>query len=130
MTSQIHFHQKNGLTVRHVQGSPSLEDLTQAIDKNYHSPTLKICWIIQEDATAHNLSIHDAKKLAAVIKKYAPERSGGQSAIVAPEHFEFAMARIIETHCDLLDIPFGLQVFRTQAEAAEWLDVPVDDLAQ
>lgn len=129
MTSHVHFHQHGNLTVRHIEGSPSVDELKDAIRQNYRSPTPSVCWILLPGASAKHLSVKQAKELAMLTGNLAEETPGVNSAIVAPEHFEYAMGRIIETHSGLLGLPFEVKVFRTKEEAADWLGVDPEALA-
>lgn len=128
MAPPIDFIKHPGLIVRHIHGSPDVEELKNAIHENYQSFEPKICWVLQPDASGKNLKIAEAKDLAQLTGIFAEKFPGGKSAIVAPEHFEFAMGRIIETHSGLMDLPFEVKVFRTKEEAADWLGVSLQNL--
>jgi hypothetical protein len=129
MTSGIHYRQHGDLTVRHIEGSPAFEELEEAIRQNYRSPTSNVCWVLLPGASAKHLNVKQAKELALLTGSLAEETPGVKSAIVAPEHFEYAMGRIIETHSGLLGLPFDVKVFRTRGEAADWLGVDPEALA-
>ncbi len=50
--------------------------------------------------------------------------SGSQRAFVAPTDLYFGLARMLQTFCDLEGSRIG--VFRTMAEAEEWLELPTE----
>ena len=130
MTDFIHFRKIGDLTVRHVEGAPDQDQIADAIRKNYADPTSKICWIMLPGSSIRKLNLRQVKEITATARSYAEERPGGKTALVAAEHFEFAMGRVIETHSGLLNMPFDIRVFRTEAEAAEWLGVQAADLTE
>jgi len=128
MDAILHFQQYDNLIVRHAEGSPDLETIKAAIQENYETAPENICWILLPNCSGRNISILDAKELAQYTATFAEKCPGTKSAIVAPEHFEFAMGRIVEIHSGLIDLPFEVKVFRTPEKAAEWLEVSVKDL--
>lgn len=128
--ARIHFQQKDDLTIRVVEGSPDADELLEAIHRNYEKPTAKICWLLQPDTSEKQLTVQQAKTLSSTIKELGKQRPGGKSAIVAGDHFGFAMGRVFESHNDAMEMEFQIRVFRTKQEAAAWLEVDASLLSE
>jgi len=66
-----------------------------------------------------DVSAEDVQAIVAMGQRGTGIRGTGRTAIVAPQDFEFGMARLLQVHAEPL--PVEVQVFKAYEQAVEWL---------
>ena len=116
------------ITVREVIGSPSAQQFIQAVEENYRDPTTKfIIWDFSNGSAAH-LSVAEIQGLVGRLRPVAGLRTGGKTALVAPNDLEFGMGRMLEVYREIYEFPFELKVFREVTQALAWIGIDDVDL--
>ena len=110
------------LTEYTVQGGVRIDDYVTCIHEFYTggAVTRNALWDLTE-ADVEHLTSQDVRKLARAPEGISRVRAGGKTAIVAPTDLSFGLARMYEFSVDLEDAGIELRVFRSRAEALEWL---------
>jgi len=110
------------LTEYRVQGGVRVEDYVTCIHEFYTtgSVTRNVLWDLTE-ADVEHLGPEDIRKLARAPEGVTRDRDGGKTAIVAPPDLSFGRARIYEFTANLEDVGIELRVFRSRADALQWL---------
>lgn len=112
---------KNDLTIHRCIGTLTEEELNNTIQSLYDStPTLNIVWDCS-DVNVDGISSSFVRRIAKVLRELGSARSGGKSAVVAPEDLMFGLARMFQIMSDTDDFPFKIKVFRYYGEASQWL---------
>ena len=107
------------LTCQLVEGRINLDEIIETLIKFYESdPTKNVLWDYR-DAVLDNFSVDDIHIIVDRIEPYAESRTGGKTAVVAPNDLAFGLSRAFEMIGDRL--PFEIEVFRTLSDAIKWL---------
>ncbi len=102
------------LTTLIVRGDIDLKEIEHAIASFYHEgETQNALWDLRE-ASLDLLSATDVQSLVKFLKENAYVRSGGRTAMVAPEDAEYGLVRMGEAYAEQL--PTAFRVFRSLAE--------------
>jgi hypothetical protein len=111
------------LTVVKATGKMIADDFHNWTDQYYRGTVTKlVLWdIVQADLS--ELKTDDIRDDAKRTKGLADGRSGGRTAIVTGNAFEYGMSRMLEAFYDLESVPFEVQAFHTIDEAMQWLGV-------
>jgi len=112
---------ENELTTLVATGPVLSGELGEALRQFYAgNPTRLLMW----DMSNAQLSDVNADRLRTFIRQAAQmgaRRSGGRTAVVAPQDLVFGYGRMSEAFMNAEDAPFDFRVFRTEADARAWL---------
>lgn len=109
------------LTVRRLEGSVTCDEIIQELDRFYQGcPTDDVLWILRQ-GTLLELNGYDLRRIADFVKNNLRGRVGGRTAIVAEADLEFGFGRMLSNLGEAKEIPVSTRIFRTVAEALEWL---------
>ena len=114
-------HPSENLTIHRVEGNVTFDQIRSTLVQFYSgSPTKNTLWDLT-GGTIETLSTEQVEDLSRVVKEFAPLRTGGKTAWVAPRDEDFGLCRMSEIFGS--DLPLKLYVFREMAEAREWLNI-------
>lgn len=113
---------EEALTIYVARGILSRDEIKQAISDFYlQGPvTRNVLW----DFSAAELSAitsEDVCLIANIPKKSAHLRTGGKTAIYAPNDLTYGLSRMYARMASFDGMPFELEVFRDQAAARSWI---------
>ncbi|MBU0675484.1 MAG: hypothetical protein KJ950_12650 [Proteobacteria bacterium] len=110
------------LTTFLCQGAIIGDEIMTVIHNLFESPSLheNVLWDFS-DADSKDLHCVSILGFAELVRKNADKRSGGKTAIVAPQGVEFGLARMFETLVVTEDLPYEMSVFQNRIEAMGWL---------
>ena len=112
---------ENELTTLVATGPVISGELGDALRQFYaDNPTRLLMW----NMSSAQLDEVNAGRLRTFIRQAAQmgtRRSGGRTAIVAPQDLAFGYGRMSEAFMSAEDAPFDFRVFRTEAETRAWL---------
>jgi len=87
------------------------------VSSKEYSPSVNMLWDVQ-DADPASFDISLAGQIVSIRQHY-PERGNAKLAIVASDDLHFGLSRMYESMSD--DMPQDIHVFRTVADAEQWL---------
>lgn len=110
------------LTRIEFSGNVTDATISQATKSFYETEiTTNVLWDFS-NCDVSDLSSNDFTRLIEFAKSYARQRINGKSALVGSDDLAFGLGRMILTMAAFHDYPVESQVFRTVAEALDWLD--------
>lgn len=111
------------LTMQKVVGTLTLNELLDSIREFYAGkPTKHVVWDLTE-ALLGQLKFEDLEYLAAFAMQFSPRRTGGKTAIVAPDDLGYGLGRIVDSLAASRNTPVATYTFRQAGEAAKWFGV-------
>ncbi len=111
------------LTFCRATGRITAADLLAWVVRYYAGkPTRLILWDFN-DAELADLSSDALKSLANEVKKRSVARVGGKTAFVSDADLAFGLGRMFQVFSELEGIRVEYMIFRSMAEAREWLGV-------
>ena len=114
--------QEKQLTIITIVGDLSLEKLMEVIKPLYEKrPSKNVLWDVR-NASMAPISNEDIQSIVKYLKQHGEVRTGGKSAIVASEDFNYGITRMIKTYSEIDKISFTMNVFRSMEEAVQWLE--------
>ena len=114
------------LTIHVLYGRILIQELSDAVKELYNSgPTLNHLWDLTE-ADLSQIRGDDLRKLATFVKRYAPARVGGRTALVAINDLGFGLSRMYEVFAEISDQQVEIKVFRSRKEAEKWISSGLD----
>lgn len=112
------------LTVQTVTGSPTVQDISDVLDRYYSGTVTKlILW----DTTFADLSSWKSDEvisLARKVKSHSHLRKGGKTAMVLNRDVDYGITRMYQAYAEIEKIDFELQTFRDMNDAKQWLGIP------
>lgn len=111
------------VTLQKVVGILTFEELLQALKQFYAgNPTQDVVWDLST-ASLKQLQFTDLQCIAEFVMQYADKRTGGKTAIVAPDDLGFGMGRTVDSLAECKDAPIATHTFRQLADALKWIGV-------
>lgn len=118
---EISVDTQNDLTIHHVIGDTTLDDLLQGVKAFYSkTPTKYLLWDFRE-AKLVKWSADTIDQLAAEVTKVSVPREGGKTAFVFSGPGDYGLGRLYESMADLRDVKIELRCFINIDEAYQWL---------
>ncbi|MEW6500016.1 MAG: hypothetical protein AB1456_00860 [Thermodesulfobacteriota bacterium] len=115
------FAEEEETTVFLVEGVAIAEEIIAAIEEFYRQGcTAKLLWDLS-GADLAGLTMEQLRQILSVAQGYGHLRPNGKTAIVVASNLGFGLGRMYEILCELDRHPIPLRVFKTMAEAREWL---------
>ncbi len=110
------------LTIHRCKGPVTAADIGDVIKKFYNTgqPTLHVLWDLSE-ADVSSIKTPDIEILVHGVVRNAHSREGGRNAIVSPNDVSFGLSRVYQSFAEMKDQMTSTRVFRTEAEALDWL---------
>jgi hypothetical protein len=128
MAIETGIDQSKNLTVYTVTGEVSLDELLKTLEGFYECPkvTLNVLWD-GRGAKLKPLSFADVTRIAsyrARHKDHRKARSGGKTAIVAPENVGSGVISMAEMFKKTLTtkLPYEVRAFQSIEDAEKWLE--------
>jgi hypothetical protein len=107
-----------------VNGQVSFDQIINALKIEYTGqPSLNVLWDCTNGMLKH-ITTDQVKAILSFVENIAEGRRGGKTAFVGDKNFEFGLMRMYGTLAEMAEIPFQVEVFRSMAEALQWLDQP------
>lgn len=111
-----------GLTTVTLTGALGIQELLLILRQVYESDvTPLILWDLSA-ADLSDVTPAQIEKIAHVAKQFGHLRAGGRGAFVTRDDLNFGLARMLEIYADLQQYPIALAVFKTTADALNWLE--------
>jgi len=119
------------LTIFTASGEITLLEIMAVVKSfNTNPPAINILWDFSEAVAVDKFTSEDLQKTASLAKGKLSVRpgGGGKTAFVATADFIFGLVRMYTAYLVLVEVAHKVQVFRTMAEAYQWLheDQPTD----
>ncbi len=116
---------KNDLTVFTVTGHSDPEELITVITA-FHAagPTRNALWDFTR-AEVWDFSGEDVEKISDLSSRFDENRAGAKVALLASDEMTEALLKLFILFGDLKENRVRLQLFRTKAQALDWLLSPV-----
>jgi hypothetical protein len=119
--SEINTKIEGAFIVNTVNGRIRFADIKSFIAANIDSwPDKAVLWDLRQ-MDFHDVSSDELRAFMINAKEISAMRSGEKSAIVAPHDLQFGMMRMFEALAETARIEISFGVFRTIAEAKQWL---------
>lgn len=111
------------LTVFTALGNISGQDVIRVIWDFYERGpvTRNVLWDLSH-AELESVSSEDAVQITHVPRKFVELRTGGKTAILAPNDLAYGLSRAFQTSSQPKEFPFELEVFRDKESAYTWLE--------
>lgn len=121
--SEIESAVSGRVTLQKVLGTLTFEELLNALQQFYAgTPTPDVVWDLSA-ASLEQLRFPDLERLAEFVMQYASKRTGGKTAIVAPDDLGFGIGRVIGSLAESKDSPIATHTFRQLTDAFKWIGV-------
>ncbi|REJ85744.1 MAG: hypothetical protein DWQ36_08170 [Acidobacteria bacterium] len=118
------YHPRLDLIEHRVEGELSEREFVDATRALYamDPPPRFSLWDLEKVVWAGS-SYEDTRKMQASLVGEVRGREGGKTALVVPADFGYALGRQYIGLAESYPLPFEQRVFRSRAEALEWLGV-------
>jgi len=121
--ASITVEQVNDITIIHISGKLTFEEVIDVITNNYHMVTRHLIWDFT-NGDASPITPAQFRSILATARQFRPPCEGGKTAYVSTVDSNFGMTRMFSVLADISGMPYPYGAFHSFGEAIEWLYSP------
>lgn len=113
----------NDVTIQKIVGEPTFDETIEIFIEYYiKQSTRHVLWDLTA-ASMQSYKFEDLDRFGDFMMKFAKQREGGKTAIVASRELEYGLARTITSMAESKNMIITIHAFRTYSEGAKWLGI-------
>lgn len=121
--ARIDVEQVNDITIIHISGKLTFDEVIDTIKNHYHIITRHLIWDFT-NGDASPITPAQFKSILEAAKEFRPPCDAGKTAYVSTVDSNFGMTRMFSVMAEVSGMPYPYGAFHSFGEAIEWLYGP------